>query len=49
MPKIIEETPLPYLIPLSKEMFRALQSVREEKLGDLVLYEEYQKGATKLA
>ena len=31
MPKIIEEMPLPYLTPLSKEMVRALQSVREEK------------------
>ena len=49
MPKIIEETPIPYLTPLSKEMVRALQSVGEEKLVDLVLYEEYQKGATQVS
>ena len=49
MSKIIEETPLPYLTPLSKEMIRALQSVGEEKLVDLVLYEEYQKGASQVS
>ena len=49
MPKIIEETQLPYLTPLSKEMVRALQSVREEKLVDLALYEEYQKGASQFS
>ena len=49
MPKIIEETPLPYITPLSKEMVRALQSVREEKLVDLALYEEYQKGASQVS
>ena len=30
-------------------MVRALQSVGEEKLIDLVLYEEYQKGATQVS
>ena len=49
MPKLIEETPLPYLTPLSKEMVRALQSVGEERLVDMVLYEEYQKGATQVS
>ena len=49
MPKIIEETPLPYLTPLSKEMVRALQSVGEEKLVDLVLYEEQPKGTTQVS
>ena len=49
MSKIIEETPLPYLTPLSKEMVMALQSVGEEKLVDLALYEEYQKGATQVS
>ena len=49
MPKIIEETPLPYLTPLSKEMVRALQSVGEEKLVDMALYGEYQKGATQVS
>ena len=49
MQKIIEETPLLYLTPLSKEMVRALQSVGEENLVDLVLYEEYQKGATQVS
>ena len=49
MPKIIEETPLPYLTPLSKEMVQALQSVGEEKLVDLALYEEYQKGASQVS
>ena len=49
MPKIIEETPLPYLTSLSKEMVRVLQSVREEKLVDLGLYEEYEKGASQVS
>ena len=30
IPKLIEETPLPYLTPLSKEMVQALQSVGED-------------------
>ena len=49
MSKIIKETPLSYLTPLSKEIVRVLQSVGEEKLVDLALYEEYQKGATQVS
>ena len=49
MAKIIEEIPLPYLISLSKEMVQVLQSVGEEKLVDLALYEEYQKGASQVS
>ena len=49
MPKIIEEMPLTYLTPSSKEMVQALQSVGEEKLVDLALYEEYQKGASQVS
>ena len=47
IPKIIEEIPLPCLTPLSKEMVQVLQSVGEEKLVDLALYEEYQKVKVK--
>ena len=49
IPKLIEQTPLPYLTPLSKEMVRALQSVGEDKLVDMALYEEYQKGASQVS
>ena len=42
VPKLIEETPLPYLTPLSREMIKALQSVGEVKLVDLALWEECQ-------
>ena len=35
IPKLIEQTQLPYLTPLSKEMVRALQSVGEDKLVDM--------------
>ena len=49
MPKIIEEMSLPYLTPLSKKMVQAFQSVGEEKLVDLVLYEEYWKGASQVS
>ena len=49
MPKIIEEMPLSYLTPLSKEMVQVLQSVGIEKLVDLVLYEEYQKGTSQVS
>ena len=48
-PKFIEQTPLPYLTPLSKEMVRALQSVGEDKLVDMALYEEFQKGASQVS
>ena len=43
IPKLIGQTPLPYLTPLSKEMVRALQSVGEDKLVDMALCEEFQK------
>ena len=39
--KLIEETPLPYLTPLSKEMVHALQSVGEERLVDLALHDKH--------
>ena len=38
VPKLIEQTPLPYLTPLSEEMVRVLQSVGEDKLVDMALY-----------
>ena len=47
--KLIEETPLPYLTPLSKAMVQALQSVREERLVDLALHEEHSKGASQVS
>ena len=49
IPKLIEETHLPYLTPLSKEMVQALQSVGEEKLVDLALCEEHSKGASQVS
>ena len=49
IPKLIEEMPLPYLTPKSKEMVQVLQSVGEEKFIDLALYEEYQKGASQVS
>ena len=49
IPKLIEETPLPYLTPLSKEMVQALQSVGEERLVDLALCEEHSKGASQVS
>ena len=48
-PKLIEQTPLSYLTPLSKEMVRALQSVGEDKLVDMALYEEFQKGDSQVS
>ena len=47
IPKLIEETPLPYLTPLAKAMVQALQSVGEERLVDLALHEEHSKGASQ--
>ena len=47
--KLIEETPLPYLTPLSKAMVQALQSVGEERLVDLALCEEHGKGASQVS
>ena len=49
IPKLIEQTPLLYLTPLSKEMVRALQSVGEDKLVDMALYKEFQKGASQVS
>ena len=49
IPKLIEETPLPYLTPLSKEMVQALQSVGEERSVDLVLCEEHSKDASQVS
>ena len=49
IPKLIEQTPLLYLTPLSKEMVRALQSVGEDKLVNMVPYEEFQKGASRVS
>ena len=47
IPKLIEETPLPYLTLMSKALVQALQSVREERLVDLALHEEHGKGASQ--
>ena len=49
VPMLIEETPLPYLTPLSREMIQALQSVGEEKLVDLALWEEHQQGTSQVS
>ena len=49
LPKLIEETPLPYLTPLSKEMVQALQSVGEVRMVDLALHEEHSKGASQVS
>ena len=49
IPKLIKQTPLQYLTPLSKEMVRVLQSVGEDKLVDMALYEEFQKGASQVS
>ena len=49
IPKLIEEVPLPYLTPMSKALVQALQSVGEERLIDLALQEEYDKGASQVS
>ena len=49
LPKLKEETPLPYLTPLSKEMVQALQNVGEERIVDLALHEEHSKGASQVS
>ena len=49
IPKLIEEVPLPYLTPMSKALVQALQSVGEERLIDLALREEYDKGASRVS
>ena len=49
MPKLVEEVPLPYLTPMSKALVQALKSVGEERLIDLALHEEYNKGASQVS
>ena len=49
IPKLIEETPLPYLTPMSKALVQAHQSVGEERLVDLTLREEHGKGASQVS
>ena len=49
IPKLVEEVPLPYLTPMSKALVQALQSVGEERLIDLALREEYDKGASQVS
>ena len=49
VPKLVEEVPLPYLILMSKVLVQALQSVGEERLIDLALREEYDKGASQVS
>ena len=49
IPKLIEEVPLPYLTPMSKVLVQTLQSVGEEKLIDLALQEEHDKGASQVS
>ena len=49
IPKLIEEVPLPYLTLMSKALVQALQSVGEERLIDLALQEEYDKGASQVS
>ena len=49
VPKLVEEVLLPYLTPMLKVLVQALQSVGEEKLIDLALREEYDKGASQVS
>ena len=49
IPKLVEEVPLPYLTPMSKVLVQALQSVGEDRLIDLALREEYDKGASQVS
>ena len=49
IPKLLEETPLPYLTPLLKEMVQALQSVGKERLADLRLHEEHRRGTSQVS
>ena len=49
IPKLVEEVPLPYLTLMSKALVQALQSVGEERLIDLALREEYDKGASQVS
>ena len=49
IPKLVEEVPLPYLTPMLKVLVQALQSVGEERLIDLALREEYDRGARQVS
>ena len=49
LPKLVEEVPLPYLTLTSKALVQALQSVGEERLLDLALRKEYDKGASQVS
>ena len=49
IPKLVKEVPLPYLTLMSKVMVQGLQSVGEEKLIDLTLREEHDKGASQVS
>ena len=49
IPKLVEEVPLPYLTLMSKVLVQALQSVGEERLIDLALQEEYDRGASQVS
>ena len=49
IPKLVEEVPLPYLTLMSKVLVQALQSVGEERLIDLALREEYNRGASQVS
>ena len=49
VPKLVEKVPLPYLTLMSKALVQALQSVGEERLIDLALREEYDKGASQVS
>ena len=46
---VVEEVPLPYLTLMSKALVQALQNVVEERLIDLALQEEYNKGASQVS
>ena len=49
LPKLVEEVPLPYLTLMSKVLVQTLQSVGEERLIDLALRKEYDKGASQVS
>ena len=49
IPNLVEEVPLPYLTLMLKALVQALRSVGEERLIDLALREEYDKGASQVS
>ena len=49
LPKLVEDVPLPYLTLMLKVLVQALQSVGEERLIDLALRKEYDKGASQVS